>query len=87
MRIYDGIIKLIKELDPSIVIIDGLFNPGFDACYTLNQKFMISTPNAPTDVAKVHQPWLKRLWYYPAFVIPSNLVPKLGLTQSSNQTR
>jgi hypothetical protein len=88
MRIYDSIVKLIEELDPSIVVVDGLLSAGLDACHSLNRKLVVSTPTPPADLAKEHQPWLKGLWYYPAFVVPSNLVPKLALTfSSSNQTR
>jgi hypothetical protein len=84
MQIYDSIVKLIKGLDPSILAVDDFLNAGFDACYTLNQKVVISTPNSPTDVAKKHQPWLKGLWYYPVSVIHPSLVPKPELTFSSS---
>ena len=84
MRIYDSVVKLIEELDPGIVVVDILFNAGFDACYSLNREFVISNPTAPTEAARQHHPWLKGLWYYPVFVVPSNLpVPNLGLTFSS----
>jgi hypothetical protein len=70
--------------DPSIVVVDGLSSAGSDGCHSSNWKLLVSTPTAPTDVAKEHQPWLKGLWYYPVFVIPFNLVPKFGLTFSSS---
>jgi len=74
MRIYDGIAKLIEELDPAIVVVDSLFNPAIDACYSLNRRYVLNSPNTATDVAKLQQPWLKGIWYYPAFVLLSGLI-------------
>jgi len=54
-------------LNPATVVIDSLLNAGFDACYSLNRKFVLNSPNIPTDVVRMQQPWLKGFWYYPAF--------------------
>jgi hypothetical protein len=59
MRIYNSIVKLIEELDPSTVVVDGLLSAGSDACHSLNRRFVVSAPTPPADVAKEHQPWLK----------------------------
>ena len=71
MRIYDSIRKMIEEINPGIVVVDILLNAAFDACYSLNQKFVLSFPNPPTDILKQHLPWLKGFWYYPVCVLPT----------------
>ena len=68
MRIYEGCKKVIEEIRPDLVILDAIFNPGLDACFMLNQKFVLNTPNTPMDVTRVLQPWLKGFWYYPVYV-------------------
>lgn len=70
MRIYNSIVKVIEKLNPSIVVVDDYFNPGFDACYSMNRKFVMSSPNTPLDVSRAQQPWFKGFWYYPMFVFP-----------------
>jgi len=71
MRIYESIRKMIGEINPGIVVIDILMNPGFDACYSLNRKFVASVPNTSTDATKTYLPWLKGYWYYPVCVLPT----------------
>lgn len=70
MRICDSIKKMIEEINPSIVVVDSLLYPGLDACYSLNRKFVMSSPNAPICLARGHQPWLEGFWYYLMFVLP-----------------
>lgn len=65
MRIYDSVVKVIEELNPALVVVDNLLNAGVDACHSLNQKFVLNSPNCATDVARTHQPWLKGFWRYP----------------------
>lgn len=77
MRICSSIIKLIEELNPGVVVVDTLLYPGFDACYSMNRKFVMNCPTTPLGVARWHQPWLKGFWHYPVFVFPSN--PLLNL--------
>ena len=71
MRLCDSIKRIIEELNPGVVVIDSLMNAGFDACHSLNQKFVVSSPNTPMDLVREHQPWLKGFWYYPLFVPPT----------------
>jgi len=71
MRICDSIRKMIEEINPGIVVVDILLNAGLDACYSLNRKFVMSSPNTLTDIAKSHLPWLKGHWYYPVYVLPT----------------
>lgn len=67
MRIYESAKKVIEELNPGVIVVDPMLNPGIDACYSLNRDFIISSPNTPLDLARAHQPWLKGFWYYPTF--------------------
>jgi len=84
MRIYNGIAKLIEELNPATVVVDSLLNPGIDACYFLKRRFVLNCPNTPMDLARLQQPWLKGLWYYPAFVLLSSLILNLRLSHPSS---
>ena len=68
MRIVQNIVRLIEELNPTVVVVDSFFGPGFDACHSTNSKFVMSSPNTPLDITRAHQPWLKGFWYYPLFV-------------------
>ena len=71
MPICNSIKQMIEGVNPNIIVVDNLLNAGFDACYSLNRKFVISSPNTPMDLARAHQPWLKGFWYYPMFVLPT----------------
>lgn len=70
--------KAIEEIHPDLVVLDAIFNPGLDACFVLNQKFILTSPNAPLDATRALQPWLKGFWYYPSQVFSS--VPLNRLT-------
>jgi len=83
MRIYGSIVQFIEELDPATVVVDSLLSPGIDACYSLKRRFVLNSPNTPMDLARLHQPWLKGLWYYPAFVLLSHLASNPRLSCSS----
>ena len=76
MQIYHSIRRVIEELDPSLVVVDMLLNAGFDACYSLNREFVMSSPNTPLNIARKDQPWLKGFWHYPRSVLSSHLIPK-----------
>lgn len=75
MRIFHSAKKIIEELNPSIVVIDSFLRAGFEACYSLNQRFVTNSPNALLDITRSYQPWLKGLWYYPLFVFFSSSNP------------
>lgn len=67
MRICDSIKKIITGLNPDVVVVDFFLNAGFDACYSLNREFVLSSPNTILDVARGQQPWMGWLWRYPMF--------------------
>ena len=66
LRVYESCKRIIEGIRPDLVVLDAIFNPGLDACFMLNQKFLLSSPNAPLDATRALQPWLKGFWYYPA---------------------
>ena len=73
VRICESIKKIIQGINPDIIVIDSLFNAGFDACYSLNRRFVMNSPNTPTDIERFQLPWLKGFWYYPVFVLSTRL--------------
>ena len=81
MRICDSIKNIITGLDPDVVVVDFLLNAGFDACYSLNREFVLSSPNTILDVARGQQPWMKGFWKYPMFVFLFSL-PLLSFRNS-----
>lgn len=77
MRIYDSIKTIITGLNPDVVVVDFLLNAGFDACYSLNREFVLSSPNTILDLTRNEQPWLKGLWKYPMFVFSISFAPSI----------
>ena len=71
VRLCDSIKTMIEELNPDIVVVDCLMSAGFDACYSLNRRFVMNCPTPAMDIVRAHQPWLKGFWYYPLFVLPT----------------
>ena len=54
MPICDSIKQMIERINPNIIAVDNLLNAGFDVCYSLNWKFVITSPNTPVDLARAH---------------------------------
>ncbi|KAI1371134.1 glycosyltransferase family 1 protein [Hypoxylon crocopeplum] len=63
--IYDGCVSLVKELKPTLVVLDFLFGPGADACAALKQKHTFLSPGTFKDHSVHLQPRLQFLWKYP----------------------
>jgi len=49
----------------TLIVVDAFFNAACEACWSLNEKYIISCPMAPLDVARNLQPKWKLLFYYP----------------------
>src|SRR4051812_20833301 len=62
--IYDHCCKLIKGLDPAVVVLDPLFGAGSDACLTLKRRSVMVSPNTTKDHASTKQPGLAAVWRY-----------------------
>jgi len=75
MRIYESCKNVVEGVQPDLVVLDAIFNPGLDACIALDQKFVVNSPNTPLDVTRTLQPWLRGFWYYPGYVPPHHSFP------------
>ena len=74
MLLCDSITRVTEELNLGIVVISTPIDAGFDACYSLNQRFVMSSPLTLMALVRAHQPWLKGFWYYPLFTPPTRSV-------------
>ena len=61
----DGCKDIINAVNPDIVVVGASFGAAFDACLSLNRRYIVSCPMAPLDVARNLQPMWKTLFYYP----------------------
>ncbi|KAL5003448.1 hypothetical protein BDV10DRAFT_190867 [Aspergillus recurvatus] len=93
---YHRCIEIIREVQPSIVVIEPLLVQAIDACRTLGRKYAILSPNTAKD--HVVQPMLGNLWKLPflcsgyAFPLPwKHILPNAflaicaGLTFASSR--
>lgn len=58
--------QIIISLDADAVVIDILFSPAVDACRSSGRRYLLNCPNQSLDLARLTQPNLRGLWYYPA---------------------
>ena len=65
ISIFDACCQLIKELDPSLVILDPIFSPGYDAAISLNRRHLVLSPNTFKDHATGSQPGVNSLYQLP----------------------
>ncbi|KAL5051589.1 hypothetical protein BDW71DRAFT_202752 [Aspergillus fruticulosus] len=63
IEVYRRCIEIIKEVQPSIVVIEPLLAQAIDACRKLGRKYAILSPNTAKD--HVVQPMLGNLWKFP----------------------
>lgn len=63
MAVYQKCIEIIKQVKPSIVVVEPLLAQAIDACRMLRCKSAILSPNTAKD--HVVQPMLGSLWKYP----------------------
>ncbi|KFY06133.1 hypothetical protein V492_08137, partial [Pseudogymnoascus sp. VKM F-4246] len=66
LEIYAAVKGLIKDIDPSLVVLDPVFIPGVEACRDLVVRHVMLSPNAMKDVLAQQQPNGQMLWKYPA---------------------
>ncbi|ORY67420.1 uncharacterized protein BCR38DRAFT_157791 [Pseudomassariella vexata] len=64
LAIYEHCKGLIQEVDPTVVVLDGLFAAGSDACSVLKARHVILSPLTFKDHAMQEQPWLAALWKF-----------------------
>ena len=65
VRMVDSCKDIISVVDPGIIIVDMFFSAAFDACLSLNRRYIVNCPMASLDVAKYLQPMWKVFFYYP----------------------
>ncbi|KAM0246292.1 hypothetical protein ACHAQJ_010264 [Trichoderma viride] len=65
LKLYRGIVDVIEEVDPAIIILDPWFRPGIDAARNLNRKRAYVSPNALLDNLSIMQPLGAHFWKYP----------------------
>lgn len=65
VKVVESCKEIINAVNPPLVIVDSAFNPGCEACWSLNKRYITSSPTAPLDVARECQPIWKLLFYYP----------------------
>ncbi|KFY31374.1 hypothetical protein V494_07963, partial [Pseudogymnoascus sp. VKM F-4513 (FW-928)] len=66
LEIYAAVKGLIRDIEPSLVVLDPVFIPGVEACRDLKAKYVMLSPNAMKDVLAQQQPNGQMLWKYPA---------------------
>lgn len=65
LEVYREIVRVIKSVDPDLVVVDNLFCPALSACRHLKRNWLVLSPNALKDFAGSRQPNLGGLWKYP----------------------
>lgn len=63
IAVYQRCAEIIKQVQPSIVVVEPLLAQAIDACRQLGCKYAVLSPNTAKD--HVIQPMLGNLWKYP----------------------
>ncbi|KAK7921533.1 hypothetical protein PG985_009555 [Apiospora marii] len=63
--IFDACCQLLKDIHPSLVVLDPLLGAAYDACVFLKRRHIILTPNTLKDHATGSQPGLEGLYKLP----------------------
>ncbi|KAI3542384.1 hypothetical protein CABS01_15216 [Colletotrichum abscissum] len=66
LMIHNHVQKLIRDIDPAVVVLDMFHRPGMDATRGDNRLHAILSPNVLADVFGGAQPWLRGFWQFPA---------------------
>ena len=61
----DSCKDIINAVNPGIIVVDAFFSAAFDACFSLNKRYIVSYPTAPLDVVRFFQPMWETFFYYP----------------------
>lgn len=57
--------RIIDEVQPDLVVVEPMFNPGLTICHYRRMKWMVLCPNTIKDLVVPMQPALAVLWKYP----------------------
>ncbi|EXF84532.1 hypothetical protein CFIO01_09660 [Colletotrichum fioriniae PJ7] len=77
LMIHNYVQKLIRDIDPAVVVLDMFHRPGVDATRGGNRLHAILSPNVLADVFGGAQPWLRGFWKFPAFAWAMLFNPEL----------
>ncbi|KXH57228.1 hypothetical protein CNYM01_12579 [Colletotrichum nymphaeae SA-01] len=77
LMIHNHVQKLIRDIDPAIVVLDMFHRPGVDATRGDNRLHAILSPNVLSDVFGGAQPWFRGFWQFPAFAWAMLFNPEL----------
>ncbi|KAI5865313.1 hypothetical protein GGS23DRAFT_421379 [Durotheca rogersii] len=66
LDIYEKLQRIIRDVDPAVVVLDSMFRPAVDATRDLNRLHAVISPNTLIDSFQADQPWAPMIWKYPA---------------------
>lgn len=64
--LFTSIVKIIREVKPTLVVVNSSMAAGLTACYHLDVKFMCLSPKSIKEFAAPEQPRGASLWKFPA---------------------
>jgi hypothetical protein len=65
MLSYNSCLRVINEVQPSLLVVDPIFHAAVDACRTAGIRTVLLWPNPFKDVVITVQPYGGMLWKYP----------------------
>ncbi|KAL0934398.1 udp-glucoronosyl and udp-glucosyl transferase family protein [Colletotrichum truncatum] len=65
LQIHDYSRDLIRDVDPAVIVLDGMLWPAVDAARGEKRLYAMLAPNNLADFFGMEQPWLAGLWKYP----------------------
>lgn len=68
LETYEGVVQVIEEVDPDIIVVDCFFCPGLSVCHNAKRNWLILSPNSVKDFSLAQQPNLSGLWGFPRSV-------------------
>ena len=63
---YESCLKIIREVDPDILVIDPLMSQGLEVCNVLSRNCIVLSPNTFKDILAKQQPVFHNLCRIPA---------------------
>jgi hypothetical protein len=75
LALYKYIMGVLDEIDPIVVIVDGLLSPALDATRAQGRNHVTLSPNSLKDNFASMQPWGSMFWKYPAYRSLTSFTP------------
>ncbi|KAH8122953.1 hypothetical protein ACSS6W_000308 [Trichoderma asperelloides] len=64
--LFASIVNIVREVKPTLVVVNGYMAAGLTACFHLNVKFICLSPKSIKEFAASEQPRGASLWKFPA---------------------